>query len=158
MKSCSKCKIIRPTADFWKSARYISGRLSRCKECMTEQHRMWKSKTSRQEYYRLYELRRPNKEKRRVLRKERAKKDRVRLYNITWEYYHILLNEQGNSCAICKNKESTFSTRLFIDHCHSTGKVRGLLCMKCNSGLGLFKDSTINLESAKNYLMKAYIE
>ena len=76
-------------------------------------------------------------------------------YNITIEDYNQLLENQNNSCAICKSVFSGRGNNLFdVDHCHSTGKVRGLLCIKCNFGLGSFKDDIKALFEAINYLNK----
>src|SRR6267142_1795993 len=58
---------------------------------------------------------------------------------------------QENSCAICG---VSFSRTPHVDHCHVTGKIRGLLCSKCNRGLGFFQDSVQTLESAVRYLKK----
>lgn len=57
--------------------------------------------------------------------------------------------EQADRCLICKEE-----VPLFIDHCHRTGKVRGLLCQSCNSGLGMFKENVANLAIAANYILK----
>lgn len=74
-------------------------------------------------------------------------------YDISFEEYEKILALQDNKCAICKSKiGNSRTTRLFIDHDHLTGKVRGLLCSACNHGLGLFKDSPILLKRAINYL------
>ena len=73
-------------------------------------------------------------------------------FGITLEQYELLLKEQGYSCAICK-KPST-RKRLAVDHCHTTGKVRGLLCSHCNQGLGHFMDNQTILENSLNYLKK----
>lgn len=74
-------------------------------------------------------------------------------YDITFEDYEELLDQQNYCCAICESKISSSRTsRLFVDHCHSTGKVRGLLCSACNHGLGLFKDSPKLLNKAISYL------
>jgi hypothetical protein len=62
--------------------------------------------------------------------------------------------QQNQGCAICGCKCSTYS-RLSVDHCHTTGKVRGLLCQKCNSAIGYMEDNTDRLLSAVNYLRKA---
>jgi len=76
-----------------------------------------------------------------------------RTYDITWETYEQIFDDQDGKCAICKSKISSNRTsRLFVDHCHDTGKVRGLLCSSCNHGLGLFKDSATILKSAIKYL------
>lgn len=74
-------------------------------------------------------------------------------YDITIEQHEVLKQEQNNLCAICGNAPKT-NKRLAIDHDHTTGKVRGLLCDKCNCGLGLFKDSTELLLRAIKYLEK----
>lgn len=75
-------------------------------------------------------------------------------YNITEEEYMSLLVEQNNSCKICghNGSNSVKSEWLFVDHCHETGKVRGLLCNKCNLALGAFNDDTDRLKAAIVYL------
>lgn len=55
---------------------------------------------------------------------------------------------QGGKCAICGSP----SDNLFIDHCHRTGRVRALLCLRCNSGLGFFDDDPDRLEAASRYI------
>ncbi len=70
-------------------------------------------------------------------------------YGITLEQYNTMLITQNNVCAICK---LTCSRRLSVDHCHKTGKVRGLLCIKCNRGLGNFNDEISRLKAAVNYM------
>ena len=71
-------------------------------------------------------------------------------FNITHEDYLVLLANQGGVCAICKQEE--LSRHLAVDHCHTTGQVRGLLCTKCNNGLGNFNDSPELLQQAIGYL------
>ena len=76
-----------------------------------------------------------------------------RTYGITYEDYEKMLDNQKGCCAICKSRISSARTsRLYVDHCHSTMKVRGLLCSSCNHGLGLFKDSPSLMKRAINYL------
>jgi hypothetical protein len=77
-------------------------------------------------------------------------------YNITSKDYDTMLKEQNHKCKICSvdflyNKHNT---KPFIDHCHTTNKVRGLLCLHCNAGLGCFKDNTEALTKANNYLQE----
>jgi hypothetical protein len=74
-------------------------------------------------------------------------------YNISYEDYERMLEQQNYCCAICKSKVSSKRTsRLFVDHCHDTLRVRGLLCSSCNHALGLFKDSPTILRAAISYL------
>lgn len=72
-------------------------------------------------------------------------------YGITMDDKIKLRNEQENKCWICE-KEFEDDKSAFVDHCHSTKKVRGLLCHLCNSGLGYFKDNINNLKKAVQYL------
>lgn len=77
-------------------------------------------------------------------------------YNISIEDYNALLDKQKHCCAICNRNKPT-GKNWHIDHCHTTGKVRGLLCSKCNQGLGLFDDKQENLMKAIQYI-KAFKE
>jgi len=70
------------------------------------------------------------------------------------EYQRLFALQKG-VCAICKRvQNSSRYTRLAGDHCHKTGKLRGLLCFNCNTGIGLFKDDPERLLSAVSYLGK----
>ena len=76
-------------------------------------------------------------------------------YGITFEQYEELLVKQNFGCAICGSKVSNnvrTSGKLFIDHCHTTNKVRGLLCSRCNHALGQFDDNVGLLYNAIYYL------
>lgn len=77
-----------------------------------------------------------------------------RNYGITESDYNDFLKKQNNVCAICKESAEKIkkSEYLFVDHCHDSNKVRGLLCDTCNNGIGLFKDDVELLENAINYL------
>lgn len=67
--------------------------------------------------------------------------------------YDAVLASQDGGCAICGAKPKT--RRLNIDHCHATGQVRGLLCPRCNRGLGWFGDRIDRLHAAAVYLRQA---
>jgi hypothetical protein len=73
-----------------------------------------------------------------------------RVYKLTTIQYSALLQAQRASCAICHR-----ATKLVIDHDHTTGRVRGLLCDFCNKGIGFLQDSPVLLSSAIQYLGKA---
>lgn len=76
----------------------------------------------------------------------------LRKYGMTLEDLKKLYIAQDNKCKICDTPESELKQMLHVDHCHKTGKVRGLLCYGCNSGLGGFKDNVNNLRKAIEYL------
>ena len=77
-----------------------------------------------------------------------------RAYGLGFKEYEEMLFNQNGVCAICSGEppKNQHKTRLNIDHCHTTGKVRGLLCDACNRAIGLLKDSQDLLEKAKQYL------
>ena len=74
-------------------------------------------------------------------------------YGITREEYDSMLQSQNNSCAICKSNSPGSPAGWHIDHCHTTGKVRGILCACCNVMLGLAKDNEYTLFEAMAYLL-----
>ena len=85
----------------------------------------------------------------------KRKAQRLKQYGIEPSDFMDMLTMQNGRCAICGHEDLT--NRSFfpvVDHCHETGKVRGLLCMNCNQGLGKFKDSADRLFSAIAYLTK----
>ena len=75
-----------------------------------------------------------------------------RNYGITLEEYNIIFNNQQGCCAICKKHQDEFKIPFGVDHNHKTGKIRGLLCGKCNLLLGYANDNITTLESATIYL------
>jgi Recombination endonuclease VII len=83
------------------------------------------------------------------------RKHRLRcVYGISLEEYDAMLDSQGGVCAICKKKPDE-GKALFVDHCHVTGRVRGLLCGKCNSVLAFGNDNPDILRAAIAYLRAA---
>jgi hypothetical protein len=88
-------------------------------------------------------------------RKSRRNSKLVRGYNITDAAYTQLLEKQNGGCAICGSRTVGMKTRtnLFVDHDHSTQRIRGLLCNDCNLGLGRFKDRPELLQRAAEYLV-----
>lgn len=70
-------------------------------------------------------------------------------YGLTLEEYDVLNNKYDSRCHICLNKTEQ---KLHVDHCHTTKQVRGLLCGSCNRALGLFKDNTVYMNRAIEYL------
>ena len=77
-------------------------------------------------------------------------------HGITLELYESLLEIHKGCCGICGNPCAT-KRSLAIDHDHRTGKVRGLLCQKCNHGIGLFHDNPSRLRQAADYLERYFV-
>lgn len=89
-------------------------------------------------------------------RKIVSRKHLLRRYSLTIDTYALLLAHQDGKCAICRITIEEYLRQyqrgFDVDHSHKTGKVRGLLCMKCNGGLGLFVDNPVSLQRAIKYL------
>lgn len=82
---------------------------------------------------------------------------RFKSFGVTEEEYQDMLKSQRSCCAICEVPITEYAkegdtSNFAVDHDHTTGKVRGLLCNRCNRGLGYFKDSINNLKRALNYI------
>lgn len=95
-------------------------------------------------------------------RNERNRRDRDlrRKYGITIEDYDRMLAEQNGLCAVCRVVDHGRGpgTRLNVDHCHTSGAVRGLLCAACNKGLGNFRDEPAIMTRAIAYLSAARLK
>lgn len=108
-----------------------------------------KNREENTEYMRGYRLRAKD-----IVDRSRRSSHLKQTYGITIEDYDDILGDQGNGCAICGMTPEDNGRRLDVDHCHSTGKVRGLLCHACNLGIGKFRDDPILLISASKYLLE----
>lgn len=157
MKACSKCKLVKPLEAFSRSNDTKIGRKSQCKECVSADNKEYASRPeviarmkekSREHYVR---------NKADILKRTKQyfyKKQ----YGMTREQVTELIEQQNNRCAICQKHPSerlAGGARLRVDHCHTTGKIRGLLCHSCNAALGLFKDDPSLLLKAALYLETA---
>lgn len=86
--------------------------------------------------------------------KERSKHNSLkRLYGISIFDYNKMLKDQNGVCKICNKEEVLYNRTLAVDHCHTTGKIRGLLCMDCNKHLGGYESWYKKYENkVKEYL------
>ena len=122
---CSKCKKEKTFSFFYNRKSNKDGKHYQCKQCMNgdvSKYRKTKRGTKIVEKY----------------QKRRTEKYRQSRYEITVVDYDLLMKEQNNCCAICGRPQEVLSRSLSVDHNHLTNEVRGLLCDKCNLGLGFF--------------------
>lgn len=86
-------------------------------------------------------------------KKEIARRSNLKSkYGISLQDFDNMVKRQGGKCLICDNKPNHKHRKLFVDHCHESGKVRGLLCGQCNAGLGMFHENVTTLTRAIEYL------
>ena len=124
---------------------------------LSPEERLLNRKKSVNNYYSKHRLE-INRKKKEFYRKNKEnhlllvrKNKLIKKFGITLEHFNLMLKNQNNKCAICKKEECR---NLAVDHDHKTGKIRGLLCLNCNTGLGSFKDNLDLLLKAINYLKK----
>lgn len=137
----------------------VDGLCSQCKDCDAIRAKSNYGQ-KRRDYSKEYRLN--NKEMIRAKWKDYYAKNKIksaenrlkRYFNITMNDYSKMLELQNGSCAICKIDASALKKRLAVDHCHVTGAIRGLLCTRCNTGIGNFKDNINILNNAVKYLTK----
>lgn len=126
-------------------------RLPKCKCCLAAEARLWRKKNPKK-----MRLANKNNHTRHAMAiRSKRLKDK---YGIDIDEYAYLLEKQGYVCAICERPETKYRNgtliSLAVDHCHATGKVRGLLCILCNRGIGNFHDNPNKLQLAIDYLNK----
>jgi hypothetical protein len=89
-------------------------------------------------------------------KKRRQRRELLKKFGINADQYEAMLKEQNEVCAICQQKEPC-NRVLAVDHCHSTNRVRGLLCTNCNMALGKFQDNIDYLKRAIEYMEREFI-
>lgn len=143
-KTCNCCKQLLPATSFYNRAISEDGLSYTCKTCHYEYNRNWKHL---------------NKEKVQEYQSEYSRNwNLVSKYGITVEDYDRMFCEQNGVCKICSKPETKTNKKtgkieyLAVDHCHATGKVRGLLCMSCNVTLGRVEDDIGILSKMIKYL------
>lgn len=171
-KTCSKCGELQNLSEFAKDKNRKDGLHPHCKTCRrnygTPYARKRRSnpilKARELETSKRWRMKNPEKYKESTKRsnskktKEDQKSSFIKsVYGITLDEYNTMLEMQNGVCAICSNKEVaksryTGTRRLSIDHDHKTGKIRGLLCSKCNFGISAFHDDIEKMFSAIIYL------
>jgi len=165
MKLCTRCKDTKPVGEFSFRDK-AAGRLqSRCKPCCSEVFKVYHSanRDKFREYRREYHIenREVLQEKRRARKaaqpaREFTRKRRSYIkkqFEMTLDDYDAMLVAQGHACAICRTQDPGRGYAHFnVDHCHTTGKIRGLLCVRCNFGVGYFQDDAARLRAAAVYL------
>lgn len=141
MKYCPRCKEIKSLQDF-STMRVRSGVASHCKSCSNvlskERNATPKAQQQRKQQYQ---------------RDKRQRRDYLlrKSFDISIEEYEQMLQRQGGMCLICQKPEQSNKT-LAVDHCHTTGRVRGLLCGKCNPAIGFLGDDVQIAERIISYL------
>lgn len=143
-KQCTKCNQTKQLNDFHKVNKQTEKRRSICKLCHNATYRNNYQKNP--EKYKRYT-------NSKMYRSELKRKANLKTYGLTVEQYEEMLQHQNNVCAICL-ENCTSGKRLAVDHCHITGRVRQLLCRRCNQSIGKFNDDPILLQKAVNYLLK----
>lgn len=134
-KKCTRCNEIKPLSEFSNYKHSKDGKKAGCKACQKLYNDKWFA----------------------VNRDKKADSNRWWMignkYNLTKDQYLEMLEQQNHCCKICyKHQDENTHGSLYVDHCHSTNAIRGLLCRSCNSMLGMVKDNIDILTNAINYL------
>lgn len=140
-KRCYKCKTHKTLEWFSRSKREKDGLQPICKICVSSYTRKNSEKKKQQDRDRYHNF-----------KDVWLNQNYKRTYGISLEQYNEMLKQQKGTCAICKNKCPS-ARRLAVDHSHTTGIVRGLLCIHCNQGIGHLKDDPSLLRKAIDYLV-----
>ena len=127
-KYCKYCSTEKPVSEFAKGASGKWGVRSFCKKCRPPTKSVKRTRPT----------------------KEQNRRALLRKHGLTLEQFDFLRESQGGRCAIC----GVTPKLLYVDHCHTTGRRRGLLCQSCNTAIGLFRDSTELLKRAVKFLEK----
>jgi Recombination endonuclease VII len=152
VKQCSRCKETKPLSEFNKDKRRKDCLTYHCKKCVSYYGKTRNGVVDRKhinELGQIWKKKNPDK-----VRAQWVKQ----MFGLSYTEYLSLYEKQHASCAICKTPLLLYGSKddtdkiANVDHCHTTGKVRGLLCRKCNTALGLFNDNITAIKMAAEYL------
>lgn len=165
-KTCTWCHEDKPRCEYHANRSRKDGLAAYCKACCSvrqveyrarvkldsdkmarrrEANRVWRASPKGRATSRAYRL----SETGRAV--ERASKRKAK-YGLTPEEFEVMRLLQNNRCATCSDEFDP--KHINVDHCHITGRVRGLLCMHCNRGLGAVRDRVETLEAMIRYLQE----
>ncbi|KKN47740.1 hypothetical protein LCGC14_0659740 [marine sediment metagenome] len=148
MKKCRCCKVVKKLKEFSVNRATKDGKECYCKNCKSKKHKEYR--LGNLEYVRSIN-RTWKRNHPKITREYRLKK-----YNINIDIYNKMLEKQNGVCAVCGCLELKVingkTYRLSVDHCHKTETIRGLLCQRCNAGLGCFLDNIEYMKNAIKYL------
>ena len=130
MKQCNTCKQKKPLTEFYKCSHNNDGLYYQCKVCKSEYDKQRHAKNPK-------------------IRKDNNLQNR---YGITFEQKQSMIASQNGKCAICKIDLDN-GKHTCVDHCHTTGKIRKILCRSCNVLIGHSKENTEVLKNAIEYLI-----
>lgn len=160
MKTCSKCLCPQEDAQFYKQISNRDGLKSKCKTCasLSDKARYKNMSPDQRAAEKLRGFSRRARDKiipEAITKRSLASRKHLlkSSYGLTLETWSQMLAEQGGVCAICKSSPPP-KRNFVVDHNHITGKLRGLLCVKCNCALGLLKESPIIAASLIQYINK----
>lgn len=142
LRQCAKCRRWKSPRSFHRRFDRGKGWQSHCMDCKREIKRARRRKL--------------------VVRSREKEQNRLSVlkavYGLSAHRWAKLMRAQKGRCAICGKKETSVVkgglASLSVDHNHRTGRIRGLLCRKCNTGLGMFKDSVKTMKAAITYLRR----
>ena len=151
MRRCKRCGDIRPIADFHIVKECLGGRRPVCKFCIRKQQK--------KSYKANAKIRRVKQRKWHIDNPRASRGSKLKsTYGITIEEYDTMFEIQGGACLICGCPETASrngkTKNLAVDHNHITGKIRGLLCQKCNQALGLLSENPVVIKSLLEYIIK----
>lgn len=179
-KICTKCREQKPVSDFAKDKGRKDGYYSWCNDCSRAKSNAWRLAHPEQHAATLAKWRKNNPDRiaqyarnhysknpelyagySRAYRERNPEKVKLRAriahlrdkHGMTVDEYEAMWDAQKGVCAICGGGE--VKRLLAVDHCHETGRIRGLLCSDCNVGLGQFRDDPKRLARAIRYLKKS---
>lgn len=156
MKTCSRCKQNKELSEFSKDSSTKDGLRANCRIC---NRAYWKTygATHRDVLKARSKARRLKSPEK--VRTEFRKSYLKTQYGLTAAGHDAIRERQGNKCGCCGDVFRPERNQVAVDHCHKTGVVRGLLCSRCNLGLGHFLDSSLRLRLAAGYLDRfSYLE
>lgn len=148
MKRCPECGESKSLEEFYRSKNASDGDSGYCKPCSLSRQREWRAKDA--DHLKAYERSRPK-----VDYETRRAAQLRREYGIEPQDFDRMVSDQGGRCAVCDEQPEPIRGRrigLFVDHCHDTGEVRGLLCSRCNTGIGQMRDDPRIMRAAIAYV------
>ena len=166
-RRCHVCKQLKPIEQFSRHAKKPLGYGYACLACNRERQRDWRQKNPDAHRADVAAWRKYNPDKVaqyarnwRTRNPEKARANNLRdNQGITQKQYDDMHEAQNGCCKICgTNKSTGRGKKLEVDHCHRSLQIRGLLCHRCNTGLGYFKDDPAILQSAIAYLAEGGVK